>query len=1102
MSGAKFAEPQGATPRPGPAPRPERWDAELFVHSARSREELVALLGRSARTPLDDAGLASRASGALSSDPGAERIAIVAGSAKDYEKKAASAASRLADPRVRQIRDITGVYYHSEPLGPSGKLGLLFPGEGAQYPNMLGDLCAHFPSVRRFVESCDRKLKEYRGDDRSLLRLVAPTLDEERDQERGGADAELRELGAAMFSVLVADWAIFELLLSFGLRADAMAGHSMGELAALWAGGCCDSDDSFLASAFAAIDALEDREASAGGDDAVLLAVGAGRADVEQLLAPLGRPDVFVAMDNCPHQSVVVGAAASMARVEAELKSRHWMFERLPLRRFYHTPLFEPYLGPLERMLAQLRFQPPRTPVYSCTTGSLFPDDPEEIRRLTLWHWASRVEFPRMIETMYADGVRLFVESGPRGNLTAFVEDVLRGRKMAALASNTPRRGATVQLLHLLGQLFAHHVPLELGPLFADRVPGRSEPAASPSALVGATAKPALILSGHFAVMDRFLASQESVMRAYLSNRGRAGARAPARRAAPPRRPMIGQILVHEPGRRIVMRRPLRLEEDLLGLDHTVGGRSISRVDPDQHGMPVLPMTFTLEMMCELATLLAPGKTAIGVRDIKLLRWLPYDEEDPRTVEATARLEGVKDGETRAKVEVRDITAGEGPDDPRNLAVTATVRLAERYPTPPRDLGFPLANERPVGITVDKLYMNLFHGERFRGIHALDRLGDDGLESRFRILDRSRLFRSFPEPELLLDSVAIDVAMHPIAGWHLEHADQTGRTLLPIELGSIEVFGPPPPPGTEMISRVRCTDETARTFTHSVEAWTADGRLVYRLAGALYWRFYVPWGETNFHGPKDEYFLSTAWSAGEKILARFPKGTIDARRLDPPGDLRHSAMRLVTGRMTLTKTEWAAFRSLPLPDAELTNWLFSRVAGKDAVRTLWWARTGERLFPADIEIELEEGRPPVVRRRIDDPALDPSRAERLPTYSSTQLGGVFLSLASTARSVGVHAEPLSRADEADRLLSPADRAALAHQGLDHEEWSLRLLVARTALAKALGRDPAAAEFLLQHADAAEETLLISPKDGSIGPVAAHTVRDGGFFVAVVAGDFQ
>ena len=207
----------------------------------------------------------------------------------------------------------------------------------------------------------------------------------------------------------------------------------------------------------------------------VLLAVGAGRESLAELIAAVGDPRVVVAMDNCPRQTVVVGPPEPMATVEAELQRRRVLFERLPFHRPYHTPLFAPMIQPVRELFQNYRFRAPRRPVYSCTTARPFPDDPEAIRELAIAHWAEPVRFSELIRNLYDDGVRLFVESGPRGNLSAFAEDVLRGLPFVAMPANVPRRSGLTQLNHLLGALVSHHVPLDLGPLYEHRAPRRRD---------------------------------------------------------------------------------------------------------------------------------------------------------------------------------------------------------------------------------------------------------------------------------------------------------------------------------------------------------------------------------------------------------------------------------------------------------------------------------------------------------------------------------------------------------------------------------------------------------------------------------------------------
>ena len=324
------------------------------------------------------------------------------------------------------------------------------------------------------------------GDVGSSLTGVFLPPDDAGPDDLARAEEELRRIDHAMISVMMADWALYLVLQRLGLSSDVVAGHSMGELVALWAAGSVEvegGDGALIPRVRETMEVMR-REEESAQVRYVLLAVGAGREDLAELITALGDPHVVVAMDNCPRQTVVVGPAEPMAAVEAELKRRRVLFERLPFHRPYHTSWFAPMIQPVRELFRNCRFQAPRRPVYSCTTARPFPDDPEAIRELAIAHWAEPVRFSELIRNLYDDGVRLFVESGPRGNLSAFVEDVLRGHPFVAMPANVPRRSGLTQLNHLLGALASHHVPLDLAPLYEHRAPGGStgRPAPRPTA--------------------------------------------------------------------------------------------------------------------------------------------------------------------------------------------------------------------------------------------------------------------------------------------------------------------------------------------------------------------------------------------------------------------------------------------------------------------------------------------------------------------------------------------------------------------------------------------------------------------------------------------
>ena len=453
--------------RPTAAPA-DGWDSRVVIITGDDRGHLGERV-RDLAASLDDGGDLPGLAADLAAElaPGGVRLAVVAADAADCAAKLRRAAGRLADPGCRRIHDAAGVYFADEPLYPGGSVALLFPGEGSQYTGMLADLCGVLPEVGETFAWCDRLAAEA---GRPSIRPVLHPSPAEWD----AAEVELRKVGPSLLGVLIADLAVGEVLKSLRVPAAAVAGHSGGELAALLFAGAIGPDAGLGPQLVGAVELVQSQEDAAGGPDVLLLAVGAGRALVEGVAREAGGGTVAVAMDNCPHQCVVVGPAAGVAAVEKALLGRGVVCERLPFRRPYHTPLFEPWMGPFRDQFGRVPFRPPHTPVYSCSTGEPFPADSLEARDTAVGQWVRPVEFARTVENLYADGVRIFVEAGPRGVLSAFVEDVLRGRPFAAVPANPPRKSGPTGVNHLVARLAAHHVPLDLTPLFGGRPVART----------------------------------------------------------------------------------------------------------------------------------------------------------------------------------------------------------------------------------------------------------------------------------------------------------------------------------------------------------------------------------------------------------------------------------------------------------------------------------------------------------------------------------------------------------------------------------------------------------------------------------------------------
>jgi len=350
--------------------------------------------------------------------------------------------------------------------------------------------------------------------------------------------------------------------------------------------------------------------------------------------------------------------------------------------------------------------------------------------------------------------------------------------------------------------------------------------------------------------------------------------------------------------------------------------------------------------------------------------------------------------------------------------------------------------------------------------------------------------------------------MHPLAIWHLEQPDQSGRIVLPVQLERLEMFGPMLPVGTHLTARGWVVDYSARHFTHGVEAYLPDGKLWCRFTGARYWRFYLPFGEFNFHGPKDAYFLSSPWKKelrtadgevrndAQRSAIRNPQSEIRNAplfpfsapfaviRLEPPANLLQVGMREVTGHITLTPAEFKQLRRAQGSPERLNEWLFGRIAAKDAVRALWWQEKGERLFPADIEIEADQYGRPSARRRLRDGAEKSTHGEAFPGVSISHSNGLVAALAAFRPRVGLDIERIVERSAAFTRIALNDEERTLLDGFaDRHEGLARFWCAKEAASKALGRGlvEGAGSLIIRAADPVTGQVLVA-----LGPLLAKT----------------
>ena len=364
--------------------------------------------------------------------------------------------------------------------------------------------------------------------------------------------------------------------------------------------------------------------------------VPAERSSIERLARLAGR--LFLAADNSEHQVVLGGFEDAVEQAVAELTKHGAICDRHLDPMAPHTPLLEGMAERLSMRAATVGIRAPRVVVYSGATAAPFPDDPDQVRRLLARQWIEPVRFRQLIEAMYRDGARVFVDVGPRGVLAGFVDDTLRGRPHAAVAVNLAGRRPKEQLCHAMAILAAHHVRLDLREL-------------------GAPASP---------VPQSLSASSPSL-------------------------PFIRAVRSREASA-LSASCELDLSEDLFLRDHTFGG-SVSIVDPDMLALPIVPFSVSLEMLAEAAAALVPGLHVVGFRDVRAHRFLATDDDGRLPLTLSARLQ---DG-GGVRVEIRQDRASDPEPLVEGIVLLHATRLAPPASMPPGPSTEEVLRGRPSG---------------------------------------------------------------------------------------------------------------------------------------------------------------------------------------------------------------------------------------------------------------------------------------------------------------------------------------------------------------------------------------------------------------------
>jgi phosphopantetheinyl transferase len=566
--------------------------------------------------------------------------------------------------------------------------------------------------------------------------------------------------------------------------------------------------------------------------------------------------------------------------------------------------------------------------------------------------------------------------------------------------------------------------------------------------------------------------------------------------------PFIGTITRHIPGQCLTALRDFNLEEDIFLCDHTLG-RDISVSDKDLTGLPIMPLTVSMEMMAEAAILLQPDQLLIGMRDIRAYRWISFDEKQ-LTLQVEAKRISAQEVETKLRYFKDFSETGNKAGFP---VVEGKMVFGEKYPDAPAGDKFSLQDPQASIWTPDKLYTEgMFHGPRFQAVVSMDSIGVNGAEGTIRALPTNNFFSIPNVLHFVTDHIVLDAAGQLLAYWFAQQHPEVGFNTYPYMIKALHIYGPSLSVSEQAKGYVKVNADTEKRIRADINVIGPDNRLRFQLIGWEDKPFRVPKAFYKLRFRPKDVILSSTWT--EVVGGIRSNANLKCCRMnDYAGNFlqAHGEIWLrVLAHLALSRRERELWRKQRQSLKHGVDWLLARIACKDAVRLYIKDKYSLDFCLPDIEVE-EDGHGHYIVKGSWIQEIGEA-----PCVSLANSNGTGAAIASERGSgCGIHLANLDTAAEIieHMHLSPEEHNRLkSHQLAQDIEWLVRLWSAKHAMAKALNGvlsdQPKDFKLLTLDKQSGRIELSISDKRSAEvaqfaeSPLAVHTFSHGGIIVAI------
>ena len=327
----------------------------------------------------------------------------------------------------------------------------MFPGQGAQYVNMALELYQTEPIFREQVDSCAELLKPHLGLD---LRHVLYPSEEQTEQ----AVQQLKQTFITQPALFVIEYALARLWMAWGVRPQAMIGHSIGEYVAACLAGVFSLEEAL------ALVAVRGRlmQQLPGG---AMLAVSLPQAQVQSFLSQ----ELSLAASNGPNLCVVSGSTEAIADLQNYLTAQNVACRPLHTSHAFHSQMMNPIIGEFTEQVRRVNLKPPQIPFISSSTGTWITatqaTDPSYWAR----HLRQTVLFSAGVQELLKAREQVLLEVGPGRTLSTLVKQhpIEEQAVLCSIRHPHDSESDVAFLLNTLGQLWLFGVQVNWSSFYA-----------------------------------------------------------------------------------------------------------------------------------------------------------------------------------------------------------------------------------------------------------------------------------------------------------------------------------------------------------------------------------------------------------------------------------------------------------------------------------------------------------------------------------------------------------------------------------------------------------------------------------------------------------